>query len=757
MIPVALLVSLLLTSISVAAQPDTSSLNQTNPQPDPIRLGINLAYAGFDAPLQVTNAGDGSDRLFVVERAGRIRVIEDGDVQEEPFLDVTALVTSDSGEQGFFSVAFHPDYETNGYFYVSFTAQPDGANTIARFQVSEADPNLADPASMKTLFAIPDENDTHNGGGLAFGPDGYLYVGTGDGGGQSDPNKNAQNRGRLLGKILRVDVDVPSGSSAPYAIPPDNPFVDDDSARPEVWAYGMRNPFRLSFDSETGDLYIGDVGDGKWEEVDFQPAGSQGGQNYGWPLTEGKDCFPPGRDCDMAGITLPIIVYSHDDGCSITGGTVYRGDLAPSARGRYLFADWCSGLIWSAQQDSDGEWRDSRMIESGLMVTSFGADEAGVLYVTDMAGGGLHRLSFLRESSDLSLSSLDPHGANAGESGFTLTVRGAGFTEDAVVLWDGKQRETTYVSDSELQAAILPSDLNFNLSAAPTLVIDVSVAIPGSDASVSNVLPFTITAFADEAFQQVWERTDAPVAELEVSRTWMWGPKPVTGPMAEPYAESTGGERLVQYFDKSRMELNNFQGDVDPTWRVTNGLLVVELISGQLQLGNDTFEQREAATISIAGDADDQTGPTYETFSQLLDRVSDQTGQIVADVISRDGSVDYNAGRVRQGVRNTFYDEVTGHNIAAPFWTFMNSRGMVLTGGELEDAPLFRNPFYATGRPITEPYWATVKIANANAQVLIQCFERRCLTYGPEKSPGWQVETGNVGRHYYEWRYGPIQ
>ncbi|MEZ4572167.1 MAG: hypothetical protein R2849_17975 [Thermomicrobiales bacterium] len=256
-------------------------------------------------------------------------------------------------------------------------------------------------------------------------------------------------------------------------------------------------------------------------------------------------------------------------------------------------------------------------------------------------------------------------------------------------------------------------------------------------------------------FERTWARTDRPVADLIVSRTWMWGPEANTPGIVEPYEEAPGNARTVQYFDKSRMEDNSYRTD-GPPWDVTNGLLVVELVTGKLQLGDNTFEEHEPATVNVAGDADDPTGPTYKTFGSILDRQPSEIGTTVIQTLDRQGNIEAAPDYASYGVTIGHIDEVTNHGVAAPFWNFMNSSGTTFQNGNYVDALLFPNAVYATGRPITEPYWASVKVGGTYVDVLTQCFERRCLTYNPANSPGWQVEAGNVGQHYYAWRYGQI-
>ncbi len=341
-------------------------------------LEVERVAEGFRQPLFVAHAGDGSGRLYVVEKGGTIRTF-DG----QPFLDITGRVRSSGSEQGLLGLAFHPRFRENGYFYVNYT---DGAGdtVIARF--SRGADGRGDPGSERRLLEQDQPASNHNGGMLAFGPDGFLYLGLGDGGGSNDLYRNAQDWGTVLGKILRIDVD----RGDPYAIPPGNPFVGQPGARPEVWAYGLRNPWRFSFDRATGDLYIGDVGQNRYEWVHFEPAGSPGGRNYGWPILEGANCR--GGACDRAGLVTPVAEYTHDSGCSITGGYVYRGARSPLLQGAYLFADYCTGRIWTTARDAGGRWVTTEMLRLDARISSFGEDADGEVYLTDLAASAVYRV-----------------------------------------------------------------------------------------------------------------------------------------------------------------------------------------------------------------------------------------------------------------------------------------------------------------------------------------------------------------------------
>ncbi len=341
---------------------------------------------GFARPTFVTHSGDGSGRLFVLEKQGRIRIIEDGRLLADPFLDITNVVRSGGNEQGLLGLAVHPDYEQNGRFFVYYTAR-DADNTVAEFRATP-DADRADPRTGKELLAVPDKFTNHNGGMLAFGPDGYLYVAMGDGGSAGDPDGNGQNLLAFLGKILRIDVD----GGHPYGIPESNPFIVRSSARGEIWAWGLRNPWRFSFDRATGDLWIADVGQNKYEEVNFQPGGSKGGENYGWAVMEAGHCFRPASGCDTTGMTLPVFEYSHGEGCSITGGYVYRGSEFPALKGVYLFTDYCSGNLWATRRAPAGEFETERIGTLLNSISSFGEDEAGELYVVRDGEGAVYRV-----------------------------------------------------------------------------------------------------------------------------------------------------------------------------------------------------------------------------------------------------------------------------------------------------------------------------------------------------------------------------
>ena len=355
-------------------------------------IELELFANGLNRPLDITNAGD--DRLFVVERGGEIKIVEaDGEVRPTPFLDIDNIVfdASNQDERGLLGMAFHPDYSTNGFFFVNYIDNSGNTN-IARYQVSDSDPNVANVDSREVIMMINQPVWNHNGGCLKFGPDGYLYIGMGDGGSGNDPSNYSQNRTSLLGKMLRIDVD----NGLPYTIPADNPFAMDDFTLDEIWAIGLRNPWRYSFDRETGDLWIGDVGQNFIEEVDFQSAGSSGGENYGWRCYEGTNFTnnSPLSDC-QENFTDPVYEIQHSGftgPCSLTGGFVYRGTKYSELYGKYICADYCTGDFYVVEPDGQGGWSGSEVAQFSHDVSTFGEDSAGELYIASFSSGSIHHI-----------------------------------------------------------------------------------------------------------------------------------------------------------------------------------------------------------------------------------------------------------------------------------------------------------------------------------------------------------------------------
>ncbi|MCO6452276.1 MAG: PQQ-dependent sugar dehydrogenase [Caldilineales bacterium] len=348
------------------------------------RLELIPYAVGFTQPVAVANAGD--VRLFVVEQAGRVRIVKSGVVLPTPFLDISGRVSCCS-ERGLLGIAFPPGFAAKQYFYVNYTNLA-GATVVSRFQVKSGSPNLADPASEEVILTIAQPYENHNGGDLAFGPnDGYLYIGTGDGGWRGDPQNHGQRTNTLLGKMLRIDVE--SGQT-PYAIPASNPFTQTAGYRGEIWATGLRNPWRFSFDRSNGDLYIADVGQNRYEEVNFQAGSSTGGENYGWRLMEASHCYNP-EACDPAGLTLPVAEYDHGQGCAVTGGVVYRGGSFPAMQGLYLYGDYCSGRIWGLTRVGDA-WQNQQLARAPFLISAFGEDAQGEVYVAGLNNGVIYRI-----------------------------------------------------------------------------------------------------------------------------------------------------------------------------------------------------------------------------------------------------------------------------------------------------------------------------------------------------------------------------
>lgn len=375
-----------------APTPEVVATAQPAP-PSGLGIDVQVVATGFDRPIYVGHAGDASGRLFVVEKRGRILVVQNGQVRNDPFLDITDRVRSDAYEQGLFSVAFHPGYPTNGRIFVDYTDH-NGDTVVSEFA---ADPGQAraDPQSERVLLQIEQPYQNHNGGMIAFGPrDGYLYISAGDGGSGGDPLQHGQNPGTLLGSLLRIDVNAESG----YAIPVDNPFASQPGKRAEIFAYGLRNVWRFSFDRVTGDLWMADVGQNDLEEVHLALAPLRGGLNYGWNIMEGSACFPPVlSECATEGLQIPVAEYGRDFGCSITGGYVYRGHVFPALAGAYIFGDYCSGRVWTLHLDDQGAWQMVQRADFDFLIPTFGEGGDGELYVTDDNGGRLLRLVAVNE------------------------------------------------------------------------------------------------------------------------------------------------------------------------------------------------------------------------------------------------------------------------------------------------------------------------------------------------------------------------
>ncbi|MBZ5571494.1 MAG: PQQ-dependent sugar dehydrogenase [Acidobacteriia bacterium] len=358
--------------------------SQSAPPPGtPPAVALTTIATGLNSPVDLQTPDDNSGRMFVVEQSGTIRIIANNALLPTPFLNIATKVTF-SGEMGLLGAAFHPAFSQNQKFYLNYVHSSGGViqSFIAEYQVSAADPNQADPASERILLTVDQPYDNHKGGQLAFGPDGFLYIGLGDGGSGGDPLGNGQSLDTLLGKMLRIDIDHASGGKN-YAIPPDNPFVGT-SHMPEIWAYGLRNPWRFSFERSTGRLFCADVGQDNYEEIDLL----QKGGNFGWNVMEGMHCYNA-SNCDMNGLLLPIAEYSHSEGVAVIGGYVYTGKAISGLAGMYVLGDYGSGTIWTLQENPPGTWTRAELLSTGRNLSSFGQDAAGEIYVLDLAGNVL--------------------------------------------------------------------------------------------------------------------------------------------------------------------------------------------------------------------------------------------------------------------------------------------------------------------------------------------------------------------------------
>jgi glucose/arabinose dehydrogenase len=445
-------------------------------EPGVIQVALEPIVSGLISPIYVAGARDGSNRLFIVEQGGRIKVLQPGAATPSVFLDITARVLS-GGERGLLGLAFHPDFENNRRFFVNYTRRSDGATVIAEYRVSESDPNLAD-TSETVLLLIPQPFANHNGGMIEFGPDGFLYIGMGDGGSANDPGNRAQDLNNLLGKILRIDVDHANGA-IPYSSPADNPFFGAAAGRDEVYAYGVRNPWRFSFDRLTGELYAGDVGQNAWEEIDVITRGG----NYGWRMAEGNHCNPSigGGSCSLIGLVAPIAEYLHSGGrCSITGGYVYRGAKQTLPSGTYVYADFCSGEIFTFA----GGGGQGVLLATGMNISSFGEDEAGEIYVVGLSGT-IHRLinpnppppstlsilsAGVRRRSNQEI--LQPITVKNNGKKFEVFIVGAGYVEASVILVNGRELNSELQETATNTKVLVGRLRRFMLVDPVTLVVE---------------------------------------------------------------------------------------------------------------------------------------------------------------------------------------------------------------------------------------------------------------------------------------------
>ena len=436
---------------------------------------LSRLAGGLTLPSDLQHAGDGSGRLFVVQQTGRIQIWRSGALLQRPFLDISERVLS-GGERGLLGLAFPPEFAMRRHFYVNYTDR-QGDTVVARYLLT-SDSDVADASSEQVILRIDQPYSNHNGGQVRFGPDGYLYIGMGDGGSAGDPQNNAQNRSVLLGKLLRIDVE---GSSTPYGIPPDNPFAGGSGGQAEIWALGLRNPWRFSFDPETDDLWIADVGQNRAEEVNLTPAGSRGGENYGWDVMEGLQCYPASSACSREGLVLPILEYGRSEGCSVTGGFVFRGRRSPSLRGSYIYGDYCTGRIWGVRREGE-RWVNRLLLDSDLAISTFGEDEAGEIYVADHTGGAIYLIETAGESLSLSADSVvnAASGVPGLVAGSLVTIYAAGLRDSAGV--------------TEAPSLPLPTsldDVSVTIDGRPAPLL--AVASSASGEQVNLQVPFGIT------------------------------------------------------------------------------------------------------------------------------------------------------------------------------------------------------------------------------------------------------------------------
>jgi glucose/arabinose dehydrogenase len=382
------------TAITATATPTPAAATAPSASLVPPPLALQTIATLPGGPLAIVNAGDGSGRLFVVTRAGQIRIVRDGKLVATPLLNIGGRITS-GGERGLLGLAFDPGFPTSDQrFFVDYT-DTNGNTVVSSFRVDPSTPDRADANSEQIVLRVTQPASNHNGGALAFGPDGFLYVSLGDGGGEGDPNGYGQATNTLLAKVLRIDVDHPASGKA-YGIPAGNPFANSPGARPEIWLTGLRNPWRMSFDRATGNLWIGDVGQDAWEEVDLARGGA-GGLNFGWSTMEGNHCYRPSAGCNKSGLTLPVTEYDHGQGCSVIGGYVYRGALIPALAGQYVFGDYCSGTIWTldsrqAANATASPLKPRRAGSAASGLAAFGEDQAGELYAANVSTGEIAKV-----------------------------------------------------------------------------------------------------------------------------------------------------------------------------------------------------------------------------------------------------------------------------------------------------------------------------------------------------------------------------
>lgn len=414
----------------------------------------------------VTHAGDGSNRLFISTLQGEVLIFDGDTLLDEPFLDLRPLRGCCNGHFGLFSIAFHPRFASNGRVFFEYVEVIDEQvrTTVSEFRLEDDDPNELDRDSERVILTLDQPRASHNGGDIHFGPDGYLYLSIGDGGTDGfgedaigDPDNLAQDMSQLFGKMLRIDVD----NGDPYGIPESNPFVGQEGVRPEIWHSGIRSPWRFSFDRDTGDIFLGDVGHNLWEEINFQPANSAGGENYGWSRLEATECFRPAEGCEDPSFVAPIIQYGHEgEGCSgsVSGGFRYRGHMIPALRAAYVFGDFCRGLLFVATEAA-GEWASSSREFAGVRFVSFGEDEQGELYAVNFSSTSGSVSKIVLGNPRPEISSATPSSAIAGGDDFSMTVTGTNFVAGAVARWNNSVLTTNFIDTNHIKVTFSEDDI----------------------------------------------------------------------------------------------------------------------------------------------------------------------------------------------------------------------------------------------------------------------------------------------------------
>ncbi len=550
-------------------------------------ITLQEVASGFQAPLELVNSGDGSGRLFIVEKGGKIKILSGGVVNTTPFLDVSTAISA-AGERGLLGLAFHPQYATNKAFYVYYTRASDGALTIARYLRSSASPLQADPASGAVILTIPHPAyENHNGGHIAFGADGNLYIATGDGGGGGDPDRNGQKLSTLLGKMLRISV----SGDASYTIPATNPYASSSctgaaNACPEIWAFGLRNPWKFSFDRSNGDLFIGDVGQNLYEEVNYVPASAAGGKNFGWNVFEGIQCYGSSPCSIAAGLaphTPPVIVYGHDNtdfgGSSITGGYRHRGRVSASLNGYYFYGDFVSKRLWVAAPNANGVWTPEFSQVAPSNISSFGEDESGELYLVAYGSGKIYAIKGAGVPTVSDLSGDGKSDLLVQSSAGTTTawlMNGTTISSSTALLTNDPNWSISHVADfnGDGKADILWRNLNGSVTIwlMDGSTVLSAVGILGADPNwrVSHVADFNGDGKAD----LLWRNNDGSVT------MWLMNGTAI--------ASAAGLIGTDANWSVSHTADFNGDGKADLLWRNTNGAVTMWLMNG-------------TATVSAAG------------------------------------------------------------------------------------------------------------------------------------------------------------